>query len=441
MNYIKSKLKKYCDFAHYYIRHSTINTFLFVLTLISVLTGTANIIMGIVGIINNTIGRLSALIFGLSLLLQWIRWKINIHSIKGLTKSENRTPNQITTSTMSGNFTFTQHKQVTSYDVYKNPVSYQHYLWLLDFNTKLRTARINIVYDYYGELITRKYIMDNYKKLRYFLYHRMLKSKSRYSLFYNSKLLCLSGLSYRSGNIDMTVNKGCYFDYYLTNLCYKSTLKHSHSILAEYDTSTFCPEDTVSSSIDTSCLSNVIGVSTLAQTNDGYVFILIQRDSNESSHNMLSPSGSGSCDYKDWLTSNSAPITNAMQRELYEECCLSTMFTSYEDIGETYLTSFFQWVEKAWKPEFLGITRLKISLQQLQSISINNLEMKKEIYSPTKLSSVKDLENYIDAIYNIRSSKDHDGISLPLLLILKSLKEMLANTESKKQLREIWNLT
>jgi len=443
MEYIKSRLKKYNSFASYYIRHGTINTSLFMITLLSFLTWLADIIIEVVGMINidSVIGMLSALIFGLSLLIQLILWGMNVYSIKGLTKTESRTPNQVNTTTMLSNFIFTQHKQIISYDPYKNPVSYQHYLWSPDFNVKLRTAQISILYNHYGELITRKYIKEHYETLRFFLYHRMLNPKLRQSLFYNAKLLCLSGLSYANGNIDMRVNKGCYFDYYLTNLCYKSSLKHSQSIIAKYETTAFCPAEAVSGSINTSYLANVIGVSTLAQTNDGYVFIMIQQDANEGSHNMLAPSGSGSCDYKDWVLSNSAPITNAMQRELYEECCLSTMFSSYKDIGDTKLIAFFQWVEKAWKPDFLGITRLKISLQQLQSISINNLEMKKEIYLPTKLSTVMDLENYIESIYNIKTSEDHDGISLPLLLILKSLREMLMKTESKQQLKEFWNLT
>lgn len=116
---------------------------------------------------------------------------------------------------------------------------------------------------------------------------------------------------------------------------------------------------------DSKC-SNHIGVSTLAFTNDGKMIITVQAAESAQSARLLAPSGSGSADIEDLQgTSNKLQkfITNAMERELREECGL---IDNIDGLVRTYVIGFARLLNRGGKPEFFGVSFLDMPFDSLQ---------------------------------------------------------------------------
>lgn len=110
---------------------------------------------------------------------------------------------------------------------------------------------------------------------------------------------------------------------------------------------------------------NLIGVSTLGLSTDGYAVLVEQTDKNSSSSGELAPTGSGSLspiDTEGGLTLEDA-VRAGMERELLEETGWPA-----DVIGTTTLVGWGQWAEKGGKPEFFGVTQLNGSSLELQGI-------------------------------------------------------------------------
>ncbi|MFL6074036.1 MAG: hypothetical protein ACJ73S_11635 [Mycobacteriales bacterium] len=109
-------------------------------------------------------------------------------------------------------------------------------------------------------------------------------------------------------------------------------------------------------------LANVIGVSTIALTTDGRLVLVGQGGLAQSSASLWAPSGSGSMDLRDIRVLKSGSrrlrdvVAAAMERELVEESHVTP-----RDIEWTEVLGYFRWLTKGGKPEYVGVTRLRLS--------------------------------------------------------------------------------
>jgi hypothetical protein len=114
--------------------------------------------------------------------------------------------------------------------------------------------------------------------------------------------------------------------------------------------------------LSSSNLADLVGISTIAMTNDGKLVVVEQSGRNSASPLLLAPSGSGSFEPKDLYTGSGgrhgslqAAIKAAMERELSEETGISNA-----KILRTRVIGFARWMERGAKPEFFGLTTLSI---------------------------------------------------------------------------------
>lgn len=122
-----------------------------------------------------------------------------------------------------------------------------------------------------------------------------------------------------------------------------------------------------------STLADCIGISTIAVTADGVLVTVRQTSRNIASALLLAPSGSGSLEPRDLAhdssgnnSGNGAPgtlqdiVRHGMERELCEETGIVP-----GEIRRTRVTGFARWLERGAKPEFLGLTELSATADDL----------------------------------------------------------------------------
>jgi hypothetical protein len=121
--------------------------------------------------------------------------------------------------------------------------------------------------------------------------------------------------------------------------------------------------------------ANGIGVSTLAFTSDGKMVMTVQSSRSASEPGLLAPAGSGSIDLRDVRRAGPEKvqlvsfIARAMQRELVEESNIH-----YRDIEWTEVLGYYRWLNKGGKPEYVGVTRLKRSADELAGRDVRLVE-------------------------------------------------------------------
>ncbi|MGH3804135.1 MAG: hypothetical protein ACRDTD_29180, partial [Pseudonocardiaceae bacterium] len=111
-------------------------------------------------------------------------------------------------------------------------------------------------------------------------------------------------------------------------------------------------------------LANIVGVSTIALTSDNLMVVVTQTSYNSASGSLLAPSGSGSLEPRDAEgagLSLQAVVIAGMERELVEECGIDPA-----EIVDTRVTGYARWLERGAKPEFFGLTRLRVGSQELR---------------------------------------------------------------------------
>ncbi len=128
-------------------------------------------------------------------------------------------------------------------------------------------------------------------------------------------------------------------------------------------------------SLSDSPCSNHIGVSTLAISNDNQVVFLQQGSKNLVGTNKYIVSASGSVEYSDRrnCTFFGDIIVKAMERELREECNLEA-----KDIIETNVIGFGRLLDRGGKPEFFGISKVNLTVNEIISRIYCGKEKKKE---------------------------------------------------------------
>lgn len=125
-------------------------------------------------------------------------------------------------------------------------------------------------------------------------------------------------------------------------------------------------------------VANIIGVSTLAFTSDDLLLMVPQSKNNVASRRLYAPSGSGSLDPADWQAAGDGAslqdiLVHGMERELCEETGISP-----DDVGQTQVVGFGRWLERGAKPEFFGVTRLKMRASDVKTARVSAAE---KIYS------------------------------------------------------------
>lgn len=110
-------------------------------------------------------------------------------------------------------------------------------------------------------------------------------------------------------------------------------------------------------------LANIIGVSTLAITADDHLVVVLQSRGSGSSAGMWAPSGSGSLEPRDVLDGASLEetVSHGAVRELREECVIRE-----EDVRGSCLIGYGRWLEHGGKPEFITLTALSLTSEQIR---------------------------------------------------------------------------
>ncbi|MEU0508338.1 MULTISPECIES: hypothetical protein [Amycolatopsis] len=151
-------------------------------------------------------------------------------------------------------------------------------------------------------------------------------------------------------------------------------------------------------------LADIVGVSTVAVTTDGWVLVVLQSNRNSASQSLLAPSGSGSLEPRDLDGDDLHDVVRAgMERELCEETGLRR-----DEIVRTTITGFARWMDRGAKPEFFGLTELSATRQDLLARRPNRSE--REFTAATRFVEV-DL-----AAYGRELAGGADLPSLPALL-------------------------
>lgn len=123
--------------------------------------------------------------------------------------------------------------------------------------------------------------------------------------------------------------------------------------------------------LSASRLANNIGISTLAFTADDLLLVVHQSQRNVASARLLAPSGSGTLEPDDLTAAGTGAflqdvLAHGMERELCEETGVGV-----DDVLETRVIGFGRWLERGAKPEFFGVTRLKILAKDIIAAKIS----------------------------------------------------------------------
>jgi len=192
---------------------------------------------------------------------------------------------------------------------------------------------------------------DNFAKV---ILLKASKSRANQMLFINESKIGLAS-DIRLNTNGVNIYKTDYYTSYLTNEFSTSILRAGYSDKeTALNGNTFFPNERKSLlHLEMSKLNNHIGVSTVLLSRDGYLIVLRQNSRAEQSQYLLVPTGSGSCDWTDFVEGDiRSTLLNGMKRELVEEAFWKTT----GDSKDTLILGYFRWVRRGGKPEFTGIT-------------------------------------------------------------------------------------
>lgn len=307
-----------------------------------------------------------------------------------------------------------------------------------DINRYIWKNDLIIEIDLIKEKKIKKFIKKNRNIITPFFQYKYYNSKRHNQLFFNeSKLSMSSDINPKNNHINFY--KSNYYHSFLTNEISTSTLQRIEDATVIYDASNFYPCEhkkigkdnnyvTYLQPLDKSQMSNHVGISTLAVTKDNYLVIRKQGVSTQQNINKYVPTGSGSADWSD-IRNNSLHDTLefAMNRELWEENGGKALKVSMDQFGETKVLGFFRWLQRGGKPEFVGITKVDFSLNQLTPDNTEFVDITNKGDSDTfYLDSIEDIPKTIEEIQSM------DSLSVPLQMCLVVLLDYYR--ESKKEL-------
>lgn len=228
--------------------------------------------------------------------------------------------------------------------------------------------RIKIIVSRRKKQRVNHYIKTYFNILYPFLQIKWYDAKNRNGAFYNEKKLCMASEIEEYGNGDYVValNEGNYYNSFLTNniFCMKLSNQNGVDIMPPLNI-----DNSKIRSLNNSCMSNHIGVSTIAVTSDGYAVIMRHNNKSAIDTNMLMPTASGSVDYADLIENEDfrKTIIRAVEREFCEETMLKR-----ELILNTKIIGFYRDLSRGGKPEFCCLTTLIGSKPDINELVIPN---------------------------------------------------------------------
>lgn len=168
-------------------------------------------------------------------------------------------------------------------------------------------------------------------------------------------------------------------------------------------------------------MADHVGVSTLVVTRDRKLVLWNQSGRAMHSRNLMAPTGSGSCDWKDAVFTGSghvdlhATLARAMEREFLEESFAGAAASLRR---ETRVLGYFRWIRRGGKPEFVGVTRADVDAVELQP---NAAEVNRRGHAALP-RDVPDLQKLCDVLDELRGLP---GASVPLWVNARVLREAI----------------
>lgn len=268
------------------------------------------------------------------------------------------------------------------------------------------------------------FILKNRDIVTPFFQYKYYNSKRNQQYFFNEDKLCMASDIYEGKEV-IRCHKSNYYNSFLTNEICMYALQRIEDATIIYDASNFFPcEYNVKERkyylqhIEKSVMNNHIGVSTLAITEDNYLILRKQSGKTQQNRNKYVPTGSGSCDWLDIRGDNfTDTIIYAMKRELWEENGGKKISSTIENIGETKILGFFRWLQRGGKPEFVGITKLKCTLDAMEVDTDEFIDITSKVDMDTfRLDDIDDIPEIISNI------KEYGDISSPLHMCIDALE-------------------
>ncbi|MET7969138.1 hypothetical protein [Micromonospora sp. NPDC005305] len=184
-------------------------------------------------------------------------------------------------------------------------------------------------------------------------------------------------------------------------------------------------------------LANVIGVSTLAVTKDRKLVLGWQQPkATVSGGGLAAPAGSGSVDLIDVHDRPAGEsfvdfLAAAMRRELMEESHLAP-----HQLGRTWVLGYFRWLNRGAKPEYVGLTMLDVSSDDLHGTDVRLVEtpyvQRLTVDCPIDLERLRRDPDSLDCLPEDVAA----GASMPLYMALRALGAALRrNDELARHLR------
>ena len=172
-------------------------------------------------------------------------------------------------------------------------------------------------------------------------------------------------------------------------------------------------------------LSYRLGASTLLVTSDRKIVFKMQ-ESGKKSIDRAIPSGSGSCDWKDWVGAQkvnpSATLSDiariTMERELFEELLFPNREAARAS-ARTVLIAYFRWLAYGGQPQFIGLTRVDVASSDVRP---DGSEARDLVSAPNAMTlhagDSKTLQSEIDGFL-----KGTISCSVPLWVALSVLRK------------------
>jgi hypothetical protein len=296
------------------------------------------------------------------------------------------------------------------------------------FDAFLRRADVPVSVDEHAADSMRELLTSNAG-----IYDAALREQYRRSsgqrFFNEQKVSLVSDLD--AGMEALRISQSTYFESFLTNELVTKTVetRDQRPQVLYYGSKCFPVVEIkgvpIMKSVSDSCMNNHIGISTLVVTADNCLVLWRQSDSAQHSQLLLAPTGSGSCDWSDWIGLAAGQRTlhglllRAMEREFKEESSLSKSLRTVA--LQTFPLGFFRWVRRGGKPEFVGVSTVSASAHQLVP---NIVEVDRPV----------DLINYPAAsrkqlLASIGDRLAQGHLSVPLWVNLVCLKEALEDPQ------------
>ena len=283
----------------------------------------------------------------------------------------------------------------------------------------------------------RRFILEDKKQLLAMLFYQYKNSDHGWrKIFVNEKKFCLSSdfaleiIENRSElnngkPIEVSAYRAGYYDYLLSNGFLGKKLeandekdkcliqiKPAYPICKKNGAWQMLP-------IGSGRCVQMVGVSTLAMTKDGFIVLLTQSEKAMGSPGRIAPSGSGSADWKDYTLSENKDLLSvvkvAMQRELYEELRIKEAgYREISGIANTRVLGYFRWIAKCGSPEFYGITSLDLDFADLdfERKEINKIE---GTYAARIYDLIQAAEKWMQS----------EKLSVPLYVILSAIRKQV----------------